>query len=191
MKFSHESFFEKYKELFNAKFTQTQVAGIEALLSSIEADAAITDLRWASYMFATIKHECADRWVPIEEFASGKQYEGRKDLGNVNPGDGVKFKGRGYVQITGRANYRKFSQRLSVNLEGDPKIALDAQISYRIASLGMRQGLFTGKSLGDFIHEGVCDYRHARMIINRLDKADVIAKYADKFTACLTAAQIS
>ena len=46
----------------------------------------------------------------VEELASGAQYEGRKDLGNTQKGDGVRFKGRGYIQLTGRANYTKFNE---------------------------------------------------------------------------------
>lgn len=191
MKFDHKKFFDEYKERFATKLNQSQVDGIEALLGFIEDDPAITDVRWAAYMMATVKHECAERWQPIEEFASGKQYEGRADLGNTERGDGPRFKGRGYVQITGRANYRKFSQRLSVDLVGNPLLALDPPTSYKIASLGMRQGLFTGKGLIDYIHESTCDYRNARRIINGLDRADKIKGHAEKLELALRSAQIS
>jgi putative chitinase len=49
-----------------------------------------------------------------KELASGKAYEGRKDLGNVQPGDGVKFKGRGLPQLTGRVNYQAYSDYLKM-----------------------------------------------------------------------------
>jgi predicted chitinase len=191
MKFDHKSFFDGYKEAFDTRLNQGQVEGIEQLLTFIENDPALTDVRFAAYMMATVKHECAERWKPIEEFASGDQYEGRLDLGNTQRGDGRRFKGRGYVQITGRGNYRKFSLRLSVDLVGDPTLALDPTVSYKIASLGMRQGLFTGKALIDFIHEDEKDYRNARRIINRLDKADRIKGFADKLESVLRASQTS
>src|SRR5262245_4667419 len=185
MKFDRKIFFDTYKEQFSAKLTQGQVNGLEKLLGFLENDPELTDLRWVAYMLATVKHECADRWQPIEEFASGKQYEGRQDLGNVQPGDGPRYKGCGYVQITGRANYRKFARLLDVDLIGSPKLALDPPTSYGIMSLGMRKGLFTGKGLDDYIHDTICDYRNARRIINALDQADKIMRYAQKLETTL------
>ena len=57
-----------------------------------------------------------------EELASGAAYEGRADLGNVRPGDGVRFKGRGYIQITGRANYTRISEDLKIPCVAEPEI---------------------------------------------------------------------
>lgn len=57
-----------------------------------------------------------------QEIASGAAYEGRKDLGNDQPGDGVKYKGRGPIQITGKANYRELSKVLGVDFLAKPEL---------------------------------------------------------------------
>ena len=58
----------------------------------------------------------------VEEIASGKAYEGRKDLGNTTPGDGVRFKGRGLIQITGRANYMSISKAFNIDCVNHPEL---------------------------------------------------------------------
>jgi hypothetical protein len=62
-------------------------------------------------------------------------YEGRRDLGNTQPGDGKRFKGRGPIQVTGRANYRKYGAKLSLNLEANPELAATPEVGFRIAGL--------------------------------------------------------
>lgn len=70
---------------------------------------------------AQIGHESGQlRYV--EELASGSAYEGRKDLGNVQAGDGVRYKGRGLIQITGRFNYEELSKDLGEDFIKHPKL---------------------------------------------------------------------
>lgn len=73
------------------------------------------------HFLAQLAHESGN-FRYMEEIASGAAYEGRKDLGNTQPGDGVRFKGRGPIQLTGRANYRRYGQQLGIDLENNPQI---------------------------------------------------------------------
>jgi predicted chitinase len=57
-----------------------------------------------------------------EEIASGERYEGRKDLGNNQPGDGKKFKGRGLIQLTGRTNYKAFAKWIGEDVVTNPEL---------------------------------------------------------------------
>ena len=70
---------------------------------------------------AQIGHESGQlRYV--EELASGRAYEGRKDLGNTQAGDGIRFKGRGLIQITGRFNYTQLSKDLGEDFIKHPEL---------------------------------------------------------------------
>lgn len=80
------------------------------------------------HFLAQAAHESAS-FRTLEEYASGAAYEGRKDLGNVKAGDGVRYKGRGIFQLTGRANYKAYGEKIGYNLEYDPKLAADPKIS--------------------------------------------------------------
>lgn len=100
----------------------------DAIQAALMGLGIYTDLTMCGAM-ATIRVETAKTFKPIEEYASGAQYEGRKDLGNDVPGDGMKFKGRGYIQLTGRFNYETYTHKLGKDLICNPVLALDPQNS--------------------------------------------------------------
>ena len=90
-----------------------------------------TPLR-AAHFLAQAAHKSA-HFRTLYEYASGAAYEGRKDLGNVMKGDGKRYKGRGVFQLTGRANYRAYGKALGVDLENNPELAADPEVSVRVA----------------------------------------------------------
>jgi predicted chitinase len=200
VKLNHTTFFNGYRKIYG-KLNQTQVSGLDNLLSAIELDAEVTDPRWAAYMLATVKHECADTYQPITERGAKSYFDKYetgtplgKQLGNTVKGDGYLYRGRGYVQITGRANYQSLGTKLGLSGDEDlvlhPDNALQPQIAYRILSYGMRNGSFTGKKLADYVNAKGADYKQARRIINGLDKAELIQGYATNFEAVLTSSVV-
>lgn len=103
---------------------------IQAELTNFEMT---TRLRIAHFL-AQICHESAGLRT-TEEFADGRAYEGRADLGNTTPGDGPRFKGRGLLQLTGRSNYQIYGDVLGIDLIEDPQQAADPATSLKIACL--------------------------------------------------------
>jgi hypothetical protein len=195
-----KKFFESYCAQFG-ELNREQEEGLKAIIDAFAQDVELEDIRHAAYMLATTYHETARTFKPITEY--GRQsyfskYDGR--YGNTRPGDGYRYRGRGYVQLTFRANYQKASERLSrlthrypdrVNLVENPDLALDPNIAADILLMGMCEGWFTGRNLKRYIQGDKKDYYNARRIINALDKAEDINHYAEKFEAVFEEAIVS
>lgn len=172
--------FAQVRPMFGGKLDQLQVDGIILI---VERFAALGDGKpeHLAYLLGTAKHETADTMQPITE-RGGKAYFDKYEpatklgraLGNTTKGDGYLYRGRGYVQITGRANYRKFG------IEATPNAALDPEIAARILIEGCLRGTFTGKKLSDYT-----TFRNMRRVVNGLDRADLIATYATSFLKAL------
>jgi len=85
-----------------------------------------------AHFLAQIAHESGG-FRYVRELASGEAYEGRADLGNTEPGDGVRYKGRGLIQITGRANYKDCGDALGLDLLAEPELLERSDLACRSA----------------------------------------------------------
>ena len=95
-----------------------------------------TTLRKAHFL-AQVAHESREGFY-MEEIASGAAYEGRADLGNTQPGDGRRFKGRGLIQLSGRHNYAAYSQAIY----GDDRAVRDPAMVARLPDAALAAGWF-------------------------------------------------
>jgi hypothetical protein len=198
--FDRERFYDAYKEQFKDIVLKNEhVAGLNKLLGFIERDPEMTNLKVAAYLLATVHHETG--WPPEKRYSPTTEHGDKayfnqydpvlggtsrsknkaKELGNTAEGDGYKYRGRGYVQLTGKGLYKKCGDKFARDLVNNPDLAMEPKLSYNIVSSGMRTGLFTGSKIGEFIVGSVADYVNARQVINGLDKANDIAGYAYKF----------
>lgn len=128
-------------EQLRAIMPNAKVAWAEAYLDPLNRamiEYQITTRLRASAFVAQLAVESGELRY-MEEIASGIKYDitvnRRKalKLGNVNPGDGKRYKGRGPIQLTGRTNYRRAGADLGLDLEGNPVIAASPKVAFRIA----------------------------------------------------------
>lgn len=118
---------------------------------------------------------------------------GRAELGNTQPGDGYKYRGRGYPHHTGRGGYAKVDAELGLGgaLLADPDLLLRVDVAVPALVRGMVGGWFTGRSLGDCLPASgaatLAAFTVARAIVNGADRAVQIAEYAMLFQKALVA----
>jgi len=176
------------KEFFDAAragfgpFNQDQVDGINVLFDATRG----LSVAHRAYIFATAWHEVNKTMQPITEYG-GVRYFDKYDTGKLaaalgntpeKDGDGFKYRGRGYVQLTGLANYIRAGKALSVDLVNNPDLALRPDIAAKIIVKGMIEGWFTGRKMSDY-----SDFYSMRRVVNGTDRASTIAAYALKWQA--------
>ena len=126
-------------------------------------EAGMDDAAIKTAAVATVVVEVGTRFRPINEFGDRayftRMYEGRRDLGNVEPGDGARYHGRGYIQLTGRANYHTYGEKLDLPLEKDPDLALSPQVAARVLA-----EYFRARDVDDSARKG--DWRGVRRKVN-------------------------
>ena len=166
-------FFRRVREsLFSGKLSAKQAEGLTKILD-------YRDQKWPgmsndelAYLLATAKWETAHTMQPIAEMGSASYLRSKPYWPWI---------GRGLVQITWEANYKKYGIT-------DPKKALEWPTALHVIFDGMIKGMFTGKKLADYIGDGKRDYVGARKIINGMDKAKQIALIAEGFREALVQA---
>lgn len=128
-----------------------------------------------AYILATAYWETARTMKPVVEAFWKSDNWRRKNL-RYYP-----WHGRGFVQLTWEANYRKAGQKLGLDLLSNPDAVLEPQCSAKILVIGSMEGWFTGKKVGDYITLTNSNFRGARRVINGSDKANQIAKIAKDY----------
>ncbi len=132
------------------RLSEAQASAYLPELNVAMAQVEITTSQRRAAFLAQLAHESGELrfW---EELADGKAYEGRRDLGNTQPGDGPRYKGRGPIQLTGRSNYRAAGHALGIDLENSPERARDPDVGFRVAAWFWKsRGLNALADAGDF-----------------------------------------
>lgn len=153
-------------------FNITKDQSVDLLIKAC-LENGITDGRQIAYVLATAQHETMN-------FQKPEEIDGRHQAQKLRYQGGTEYFGRGYVHVTHERNYRALGEAIGLGdeLVRHPGKAKDPEIASKIAVVGMRDGLFTGKELSKYINDKHANYEGARRIINGTDKAGLIAGYA-------------
>ena len=130
-----------------------------------------------AYIIATVHHETAQTFRPLEEYGKGKG----RSYGKPDPRTGKTYYGRGFVQLTWKENYEKYSQILGVDLVNNPGLACDPNVALFVLVHGFKWGTFTGACLEIYLNSARTDFVGARHCINGTDRAHHIAQLAQAY----------
>lgn len=202
MAFNEALYYDRIRtsNLFGPKFDIKEFKGVQEVTNACKV--ANWPIAFTAYALATAYHETAATMQPIKEYGgrsyfmnnydvTGKNPDRARKYGNTAVGDGARYFGRGYVQLTWKVNYAKAEKELGYKLVSNPDLALDPKIAAAIMVRGMQEGWFTGKKLSHYFgfSSGTrAQFAEARRIINGTDKAELIAGYALKFQDALATA---
>jgi putative chitinase len=190
-------------DMLGPKITAGEFEGCDRIIKACAKQG--WGISWVAYALATTYHEVNGTMQPIKEIGGPayftRMYDIRgarpakaRELGNLTPGDGAKFAGRGYVQLTGLTNYRRATKKLremgfDVDLVAQPERAMEPAIAAAILVAGMREGWFTGRDIDDDLPASgparLAQFVASRDIINGRDRQDLIAEYAMDFQTAL------
>lgn len=197
--------FLRGNKMLGPKISSDEFSGCNAII--LACAQANWPVSFVAYALATAYHETAHTMQPIHELGGaayltrmydikGNRPDKARELGNLSPGDGAKYGGRGYVQLTGKRNYALAQAKLAamgiiVDLINNPDLAMRPDIAALIMVLGMMEGWFTTRKMPDDLPArgpaGKQAFVLTRDVINGHDDEQLIAGYAVDFQSGLMA----
>jgi len=199
----NRGFFFDYARLhlFDGRISPSQVAGLDGILNVWEKSHAASDDRWLAYMLATAHHETGRTIQPVRETFASTDDQAIRALDSAwrkgrlpwvskpywqRDKEGRSWLGRGFVQLTHKANYERMSKELNVDILTHPDHAMNLDVATAVMVEGMIKGAFTGHKLGQYFNPQKADWRNARRIINSIERADLVASYGKAYYAALS-----
>lgn len=191
--------------LLGPTLDQGEVDGCDRILDAFDGQ----PIAFVAYALATAYLETNHTMEPVREAywlsdtaankyffrmydINGQRPAKARELGNLTPGDGVKYCGMGYPQVTGKANYAKAKAKTGIDFIANPRLMLQPGPAARAMLSGMVEGWFTTRKLGDHLPRDrratAAEFKPARRVINGMDRAADVARYAVGFQSYLTAA---
>jgi len=148
-----------------------------------------------AYVLATAHHETAHTMHPVRETLAPTDAKAKERLTRAWKAGKLKqvkadywssgYFGRGYVQLTHKANYARAGAALNVDLVANPSKAMEPTIAAAILVRGMMEGWFSGRKLTDYVTLSQSEFNGARRVVNGTDKASLIAGYAADYDLAL------
>lgn len=156
------------------KVTDTRIASVIAVATELDIQ-QVTRPSQIAYVLATVAHECGFEPIPERRAKAGTAVWKMQERYWSS-----RYYGRGFPQLTWKKNYEKFQELINRPLVENPDLLLDPEISAEVLVVGMRDGLFTGVKLSDFLHDTKTDFFNARKIVNGTYAAEKVVLLAIK-----------